>query len=416
MPPSPRPGPLQGLRVIELAHVMAGPVCGLMLADMGADVIKVEKINGGDDTRRQLPPDINGESAAYMMMNRNKRGIVIDLKHADGKALLRRMVKDADVLIENYRADTMPSLGLGYEDLRHINPGLIYAAISGFGRTGPLAEQGGFDLIAQGLSGLMSITGEGPGRPPVKVGAPICDITAGLLLTMGVLAAYAHRQKTGQGQMVDTSLFEAGITHTYWQSAIAFATGVAPGPMGSAHPLNTPYQAFETRDGWVNIGAANQPLWLEMAAALGAKALAADPRYIDGKARMQNLHALIDALAPHFKALSTAEVLARMALAGVPVGPVLTVSDMHAHPQTLARNMVPTVEHPTAGRMQTIGLPIKFSETPGGVQHAAPLFGQHTREVLADFGYSTREIDDLVTSAAVRDHTWLSVAATRRST
>ncbi len=402
MNPARRPGPLQGLRVIELAHVMAGPVCGLMLADMGADVIKVEKIHGGDDTRRQLPPDIKGESAAYMMMNRNKRGIVIDLKHPDGKAVLRRMVKDADVLIENYRADTLPSLGLGYEDLRTINPGLIYAAISGFGRTGPLAEQGGFDLVAQGMSGLMSMTGEAAGRPPVKVGAPICDITAGLLLTMGVLAAYAHRQKTGQGQMVDTSLFEAGITHTYWQSAIAFATGVAPGPMGSAHPLNAPYQAFETRDGWVNVGAANQNLWGAMLGALDAGALGADPRFVDGKARMQNLHALIEMLAPYFKSLTTAELLERMAAVGVPVGPVLSVSDMHKHPQTLARNMVPNVDHPVAGRMQTIGLPVKFSETPGGVQHAAPLLGQHTREVLAGFGYSRVEIEALVNTAAVQ--------------
>ena len=254
----PRQGPLKGMRVIELAHVMAGPVCGLMLADMGADVIKVEKSGGGDDTRRMLPPAINGEAAAYMMMNRNKRGIVLDLKHPKGKDALLRLVKNADVLTENYRHDTLSSLGLGYEDLRKVNPGLIYAAISGFGRSGPLMEQGGFDLIAQGMSGLMSITGEAPGRQPVKVGAPVCDITAGLLLAMGVIAAYTHKLKTGQGQMVDTSLFEAGITHTYWQSAIAFATGVSPQPMGSAHPLNAPYQAFETKDGWINIGAANQ--------------------------------------------------------------------------------------------------------------------------------------------------------------
>lgn len=404
MTPTDRKGPLKGLKVIELAHVMAGPVCGLMLADMGADVIKVEKINGGDDTRRQLPPDINGESAAYMMMNRNKRGVVIDLKHADGKDVLRRLVKTADVLIENYRADTLPKLGLGYEDLRKINPGLIYAAISGFGRTGPLAEQGGFDLIAQGMSGLMSITGEGPGRQPVKVGAPVCDITAGLLLTMGVLAAYAHRQKTGEGQMVDTSLFEAGITHTYWQSAIAFATGVSPGPMGSAHPLNAPYQAFETKDGWVNIGAANQNLWDAMIAEFEAEDIARDPRFKVGKSRMQNLHVLIESLAPFFKAMTTADVMTRMQRVGVPVGPVLSVQEMHAHPQTMARNMVPAVEHPVAGRMQTIGLPVKFSATPGGVQHAAPLFGQHTREVLAAYGFARDEVERFVASGAVKAH------------
>src|SRR3954452_15299721 len=200
-----RTGPLKGLKVIELAHIMAGPVCGLFLADLGADVIKVEKIPGGDDSSRFLPPDIEGESAAFMMMNRNKRGIAIDLKTGDGKAVLHRLLTDADVVIENYRRDTMDRLGLGYETLREQNPRLIYCAVSGFGRTGPYADRGGFDLIAQGMSGLMSITGEGPGRPPVKVGAPVTDITAGILAAMGVLAAYVRRLSTGEGQRVDTS-------------------------------------------------------------------------------------------------------------------------------------------------------------------------------------------------------------------
>ena len=204
-------GPLAGLKVIELAHIMAGPVCGLMLADMGADVVKVEKVPGGDDSRRFVPPDIDGEPAAYMMMNRNKRGIAVDLKSDGGKAVLRRLLSTADVVIENYRRGTMERFGLGYETLKRDNPSLIYCEISGFGRTGPYAERGGFDLIAQGMSGLMSITGEAPGRPPVKVGAPITDITAGVLGAMGVAAAYAHRLKTGEGQRVDTSLFEAAI-------------------------------------------------------------------------------------------------------------------------------------------------------------------------------------------------------------
>lgn len=396
-----RRGPLAGMKVIELAHVMAGPVCGLMLADMGADVIKVEKINGGDDTRRQLPPDINGESAAFMMMNRNKRGIVVDLKNEAGKDVLRRLVKDADVLIENYRADTLPSLGLGYDDLKKVNPGLIYAAISGFGRTGPLAASGGFDLVAQGMSGLMSVTGEAPGRPPVKVGPPVCDITAGILIAMGTLAAYAHRQLTGEGQLVDTSLFEAGVTLTYWQSAIAFATGMAPGPMGSAHPLNAPYQAFATADGWINIGAANDANWKRMLHALHADHLANDPRFHDGRSRMANREILIDTLAPLFAQLTLTEALQRMEVAGVPAGPVLDVMAMHAHPQTIARDMVPTVHHTRAGDMQTIGLPVKFSVTPGAVLHAAPLFGQHTREILREHGYPEDEIDRLLDAGAV---------------
>lgn len=396
-----RTGPLKGMRVLDLSHVMAGPVCGLMLADMGADVIKVEKLEGGDDTRRMLPPDINGEPAAFMMMNRNKRGIALDLKHPRGKEVLMRLVALADALIENYRHDTMQRLGVGYEALKEINPGLIYCEISGFGRTGPWAEQGGFDLVAQGMSGLMSITGEGPGREPVKVGAPLTDITAGILGAMGVCAAYIHKLKTGEGQRVDTSLFEAGITHTYWQSAIAFATGVSPGPMGSAHPLSAPYQAFPTKDGWINLGASNQRTWLKLVEVLDDPELAADPRFKENAGRMGNLPALVEALTKHFKKRTTAEWLALLERAGVPAGPVLSIREMHAHPQTIAREMVPEVEHPVAGKVQTIGLPVKFSKTPGKVANPAPLFGQHTREVLAELGYSSEEIEKLIAERAV---------------
>lgn len=397
-----RQGPLAGVRVIELAHVMAGPVCGLMLADMGADVIKVEKINGGDDVRRSVPPSINGEPAPFMMMNRNKRGIVLDLKHQQGKDVLRRMVAQSDVLIENYRHDTMDGLGLGYEDLRKINKGLIYGAITGFGRTGPLSEQGGFDLIGQGMSGIMSVTGEAPGRPPVKVGPPVCDITAGILLAMGVLAAYTHRLKTGEGQLVDTSLFEAGITHTYWQSAIGFATGISPGPMGSAHPLNAPYQAIETKDGWINVGAATQPTWKLFLDAIEAPEIGADPRFSDNVARMANREALIAELSVRMRRRTTAQWLEILADTGCPAGPVLSIPEMHAHPQTLARDMVPAVDHPVAGRVQTIGLPVKFSATPGGVMHASPVFGQHTREVLAEFGYAASDIEAIITAGAAK--------------
>ncbi|MBL4579547.1 MAG: CoA transferase, partial [SAR324 cluster bacterium] len=279
-------GPLSGVRVIELAHIMAGPCCGLMLADMGADVIKLEKAPAGDDSRRFLPPDIGDESAAFLMMNRNKRGIVVDLKTAGGKQVARRLLADVDVVIENYRKGTMELLGLGYETLRQANPGLIYCEISGFGRTGPYAERGGFDLIAQGMSGLMSITGEAPGRPPIKCGAPMADITAGILGAMGVLAAYIQRAKTGQGQRVDTSLFEAGIVHTYWQSAIAMASGTAPGPMGSAHPLNAPYEAFKTTDGWITLGAANQANWLKLLDLITAPELGEDPRFTNNHGRI----------------------------------------------------------------------------------------------------------------------------------
>jgi crotonobetainyl-CoA:carnitine CoA-transferase CaiB-like acyl-CoA transferase len=372
-----------------------------MLADMGADVIKVEKVPGGDDSRRFLPPDIDGESAAFMMMNRNKRGIAVNLKEPGGKKVIKRLFKTADVVIENYRIDTMDKLGLGYDDLIKENPGLIYCAISGFGRTGPYAERGGFDLIAQGMSGLMSITGEGPGRPPVKMGAPITDITAGILGAMAVSAAYAHKLKTGEGQKIDTSLFEAGIVHTYWQSAIGLATGVAPGPMGSAHPLNGPYQAFQTTDGWITLGAANQKNWLRMLDVLDAPEIADDPRFAENSDRMTYLKELEDLLGAIFAKHSTEDWLARLDAAGVPAGPVLNVNEMHKDPQTVARDMVVEVDHAQVGPVKTLGIPVKFSETPVQVTSSAPVYGQHTREVLSEYGFDEGEIDTLVSAGAV---------------
>lgn len=396
-----RRGPLTGMRVIELAHIMAGPVCGLMLADMGADVIKVEKMPGGDDTRRSLPPAIDGESAAFLMMNRNKRGIAVNLKTEQGKDVVRRLLRDADVVIENYRRGTMERLGLGYDELKKSNHRLIYCEISGFGRTGPYADRGGFDLIAQGMSGLMSITGEGPGRPPVKVGAPVSDITAGILGALGVVSAYLHAMRTGEGQRVDTSLFEAAITHTYWQSAIAFATGESPGPMGSAHPLNAPYQALRTRDGWVNVGAANQANWLRLLDALDARNLADDPRFRENADRMAHLAELAEALEGYLAARDTEEWLPRFEAAGLPAGPVLSIGEMHRDPQALAREMVTQAIHARLGPVETIGLPVKFSGTPGGVVMGAPAYGQHTAEILTECGYSADEVSGLAASGAV---------------
>ena len=336
-------GPLIGMRVIELAHIMAGPVCGLMLADMGADVIKVEKPTG-DDSRRFVPPEINGEAAAYMMMNRNKRGIVLNLKDPQAVDILRKLLSEADVVIENYRKGTMEKLGLAYEDLVKINPRLIYCEISGFGRTGPYADRGGFDLIAQGMSGLMSITGEGPNRPPVKVAAPISDINAGILAAMGVSAAYSNMLRTGLGQKVDTSLFEAAIVQTYWQSAIAFASGEKPEPLGSAHPINAPYQSFQTSDGWINVGAANQSNWLRFLDVIGAPELNDDCRFSSNAARMRNLPALIEILNGYLCQDTTENWLGRMEEAKLPAGPVNDILQMHADPQARAREMIVEVE------------------------------------------------------------------------
>jgi crotonobetainyl-CoA:carnitine CoA-transferase CaiB-like acyl-CoA transferase len=363
-----------------------------MLADMGADVIKVEKAPTGDDTRHMVPPKIGDEAASFLMMNRNKRGMVLNLKTPGGAAILRRLARSADVFVENLAPGVLERLGFGYEELKRDNPGLIYCSLSGFGRTGPYKERRGFDLVAQAMSGIMSFTGAGPGGPPLKCGAPLSDITAGIIAAMGILAAYAHRLKTGQGQWVETSLFEAALVQTYWQSAIALATGVAPPAMGSAHPLNAPYQAFKAEDGWIVVGGANQRNWLRLLEAIGAPELAEDPRFHDNAGRMAHLAELEAELARRFKTRSAAHWLAALDRAGVPCGPVYDMLQALADPQTKAREMLVEVEHARLGPVQTLGLPVKFSETPGQVRTAAPVFGQHTREILAEHGFSADEI------------------------
>ena len=392
-------GPLACVKVLELAQIMAGPTCGMLLADLGADVVKVERIPGGDDTRSMDRPSVNGESAAFMAMNRNKRGIAFNLKLPAAQEALKRMVAKADVLTENYRKGTLEKLGVGYDTLKKINPALIYCSISGYGRTGPYADKGGYDLIAQGMSGLMAITGE-PGRPPVKVGSPVCDINGGMLAALGVVSAYVHRLKTGVGQMVDTSLFEAGIQQTYWQAAIYFATRASPGPSGSAHVLSAPYQAFKAKDGWLTIGGANQPNWQRLARVLGAPEWIEDARFLTNTQRMQNLDALVALMNEKLAMKTVAEWIALLEAAGVPCGPINSIAQVLEDPHALARDMVVELEHPKAGRTRAIGLPIKLSATPGKVARPAPLFGQHTREVLAEFEFSAKEIEELIRSGA----------------
>jgi crotonobetainyl-CoA:carnitine CoA-transferase CaiB-like acyl-CoA transferase len=394
-------GPLAGMRVLELAQIMAGPTCGMLLADMGADVIKVEKLPGGDDARGYREPLVNGVSAPFMMLNRNKRGIALDLKQAAGRDVLLRMVRDADVLTENYRRGTLERLGIGYDVLVEVNPGLIYCAVSGYGRTGPYADKGGFDLIAQGFAGLMSITGE-PGGPPVKTGNSVADMNAGILAAVGILAAYAHKLKTGEGQVVDTSLMEAALQQTYWHAAIYFATGQSPGPTGSAHLLTAPYQAFAARDGWINIGGANQANWERIADVLGHPEWRADARFATNSARMANLDALTDAMSDVLATRTRAEWLAAFDAAGVPAGPVQTIGEALTHPQTLARGMVVDLQHPEAGPTKALGCPLHFSATPTRVGRPAPMLGEHTREVLREHGYEEREIDRLVAEGTVR--------------
>jgi crotonobetainyl-CoA:carnitine CoA-transferase CaiB-like acyl-CoA transferase len=394
------PGPLRDMRVLELAQIMAGPTCGMLLADMGADVVKVEKLPGGDDSRSYREPRVNGVSAPFMMLNRNKRGLALDLKHPKGRDVLLRMVRDADVLTENYRRGTLEKLGLGYDVLAAVNPGLIYCAVSGYGRDGPYADKGGFDLIAQGFAGLMAITGE-PGRPPVKTGNPVADINAGILAAVGILAAYAHKGRTGQGQIVDTSLMEAALQQTYWHAAIHFATGQSPEPTGSAHLLTAPYQAFATADGWINIGGANQANWERITDVLGHPEWRDDPRFATNSARMEHRAALTEAMTLILATRTKAAWIAAFDAAGVPVGPVHSIGEALRHPQTIARGMVVDVTHPQAGATKALGCPIHFSATPTRVTRPAPMLGEHSRELLAEYGYTPADIDALIAEGVV---------------
>ncbi len=393
--------PLDGIKVLDLTQFMAGPFCTMLLADMGADVIKIEKPNGGDDIRRSGPPFINSESAAFMGINRNKRSIVIDLKSGEGQAIVRHMARNAHVVVENMRPGTMDRMGLGYEDLHRENPALVYCSISGFGTTGPYKDRPGFDLMAQGMSGLMSITGVA-GGPPMRNGPPITDLNAGIYAAFGIMTAYVSRLKTGVGQHIDASLLEAGIAYTIWESAMFFATGVPPGPVGSGHHLSAPYQAFATKDSYIMVGGANQANWERLCGAIGREDLLEEERFASNALRMQNVVPLEDTLQDTLSEQSTARWLEVLESAGVPCGPINDMAEVFADPQVTARDMVVELEHPLAGTTRNIGIPIKLSETPGSVRTAAPTLGQHTDSVLAEYEYAPDDISSLRTRRVVR--------------
>ncbi len=392
--------PLEGMVVLDLTQIMAGPVCTMLLADMGADVIKIEKPNGGDDTRRMGPPFTGGWASGFLALNRNKRSLGLNLREDEGRKIFRRLLESADVVVENFRPGVMDRLGLGYADLAALRPSLVYCSISGFGATGPYRDRGGFDLVAQGMSGLMSITGF-PDSPPAKVGVPITDISAGTQAAFGVMCAYIHALKTGRGQMVDASLLDAGIFYTVWESALYFSEGEVPGPLGSAHRVSAPYQALRTSDGYINIGAATQSTWEQFCRATALEALIDDERFRlpgDRKAREEEL---ADLLETTLSTQPTAYWLELLDQAGVVAGPIYDMQQVYDDPQVNARNMVVDLEDENLGVLRHIGVPVKLSETPGGIRRRAPALGEHSEEILKAAGYTAAEVETLVETGIV---------------
>ena len=378
---------LDGVRIVDLTQVMGGPFCTMQLADLGADVIKVEP-PAGDLSRSmggaelEMPGDDN---APFFALNRNKRSIVLDLTRDSDKAIFEALVRTADVLVESFRPGVTKRLGVDYEALVRINPRLIYASISGFGQTGPYANRPGFDLIAQGMSGIMSVTGE-PGGAPVKCGVPIADLSVGLIAANGVLAALIAREKTGRGQYIDTSLFESALAMCVWETTEYWASGDTPRALGSAHRLSAPYQALRTSDGYITLAALTSQQWSSLCEAIERPELAKDSRFDTNAARLANRSALVGELEAALAGRSAAEWVDRLLAAGVPAGPIHDFAQVFADEHTHARHMVEEIDHPMAGRVRTLGFPLKMSETPLRVRRAPPLLGEHSAEILRELG------------------------------
>ena len=390
---------LEGIRVLDVTQVMAGPFCAMLLCDMGADVIKVEAPQG--DSARRMAGGDGDDSAAFNAVNRGKRGIVVDLKTEQGVKVLRRLSKSADILIENYRPGVMKRFGLDYEELRGNNPLLIYASISGYGQTGPSAGKGGFDLVAQGVSGLMSVTGE-PGRAPVKAGVPVTDLGAGLFAVCGILAALQYRARTGQGQHIDTALVDAGLALSVWEATELFSKGTVPGPLGSAHRMSAPYQAIRCSDGFITLGAANDRLFERLATVLGHLEWCEDARFSSDARRVENRSILAEEIEKVTMCQTRSHWLATLEAEEIPCGLINDYQEVMKDPHVQAREMVIETDHPNLGRINTLGTPIKMSETPLKPGRPAPLLGQHTDEVLQQAGYSTEELIAFRNDGAIR--------------
>jgi formyl-CoA transferase len=389
---------LDGMVVIDATQVMAGPYCTMVLCDMGARVIKVEPPRG--DSTRAMSGSVGAESPAFNAVNRGKLGIVLDLQQESARDALRRLARTADVLVENYRPGVMARLGLDYATLAKENPRLIYASISGYGQTGPSASKGGFDLVAQGASGIMSVTGE-PGRPPVKAGLPLTDLGAGLFALAAILAAVHWRSASGRGQYIDTSLFEAGIALSVWE-ATEYFSGETPGPLGSAHRMSAPYQAFRCADGYVTVGAANERTFARLVSLLGHPEWLADRRFATDAERVRNREALASAIEEVMSTSTRADWLARFEAAGIPSGPINDYAQVFADPQVAARDMVVEVDHPVLGRLRGLGSPVKMSATPLNSHRRAPRLGEHTDEVLRKAGMGDDELREMRAAGAIR--------------
>jgi formyl-CoA transferase len=380
---------LAGLRVLDVTQVMAGPFCAMILADLGADVIKIEPPSG--DSTRQMPGAVRGDSPSFNAVNRGKRSVVINLKMKEGRDVLMRLARSSDILIENYRPGVMTALGVGYEQVAPLNPRLIYASISGYGHSGPARNKGGFDLIAQGVAGIMSVTGE-PGGPPMKAGVPLTDLGAALFALVGILAAVESRHHTGVGQHVDTSLVDAGVALSVWEATEYFSGTGVPAPMGSGHRMNAPYQAIRCADGYITIGAANERLFRRLCDVLGHPEWAHAPEFADNAGRVRNRADLAQRIESITIQQPRGHWLAFFEQNDIPCGPINDYAQVFADPQVIARDMIVEVEHPTLGHLRTLGSPIKMTATPPDVSRRAPLLGEHTDDVLMESGFADAEI------------------------